>query len=269
MVQKVGGDMLETGAVADNPTGFTAGNYPRVASDGTLEERTPTQVRADIGAGTGTVTSVAVANATGITWTGSPITTSGTLTPALDATLAAMAGADWAANSLPIGSGADTVAQVTFAANTFPARASTGNLVAKPITDFGLSLVDDANASTARTTLGLVDGTYTPTITNITNVAASTPYLAHYVRIGNQVIVTGLVDIDPTAAAQIEIDISLPVASNFAASTDCSGVTSCGTDPSRAGNVAGNSTTDRARLTFTPTLIDNRTSGYQFMYTVI
>lgn len=77
----------------------------------------------------------------------------------LDATLTALAGANWAANSLAVGSGADTVAQVTFAANTFPARASTGNLVAKTITDFGLSLIDDADASAARTTLGLVIGT--------------------------------------------------------------------------------------------------------------
>lgn len=41
------------------------------------------------GGGSGTVTSVAVADATGITWTGSPITVSGTLTPALSANLQA------------------------------------------------------------------------------------------------------------------------------------------------------------------------------------
>lgn len=75
-----------------------------------------------------------------------------------DATLTALAGANWAANSLAIGSGADTVSQVTFAANTFPARSSSGNLVAKTITDFALTLLDDADAATARTTLGLVSG---------------------------------------------------------------------------------------------------------------
>jgi hypothetical protein len=73
----------------------------------------------------------------------------------LDATLTALAGANWAANSLAVGSGSDTVAQVTFAANSFPARSSSGNLVAKTITDFGLSLIDDTNAAAARTTLGL------------------------------------------------------------------------------------------------------------------
>lgn len=73
----------------------------------------------------------------------------------LDATLTALSGLTIAANSLTIGTAADTFSQTSFAANTFPARASTGNLVAKSITDFGLSLVDDADASTARTTLGL------------------------------------------------------------------------------------------------------------------
>jgi len=73
----------------------------------------------------------------------------------LDATLTALAGLTMAANSLAIGTGADAFTQTTFAANTLPARASTGSLEAKPITDFGLSLIDDAAASNARTTLGL------------------------------------------------------------------------------------------------------------------
>lgn len=73
----------------------------------------------------------------------------------LDATLTALAAANWALNSVPLATGADTVAQTTFAINTFLARASTGNLAAKAITDFGLSLVDDADAPTARATLVL------------------------------------------------------------------------------------------------------------------
>lgn len=77
----------------------------------------------------------------------------GTFQP-LDATLSALAGNNWAANSLPIGSGADTVAQVTFDANTFPARSSVGNLVAKPITDFAFTFLDDANGAAVIATIG-------------------------------------------------------------------------------------------------------------------
>lgn len=72
----------------------------------------------------------------------------------VDPTLNALAGQDWALNALPIGSGADMVSQVAFAANTFPARASTGDLVAKPITDFALTILDDANGPAVRTTIG-------------------------------------------------------------------------------------------------------------------
>jgi hypothetical protein len=71
-----------------------------------------------------------------------------------DPTLMALAATDWALNSFPIGSGADTVAQVAFGINTFPARGSTGNLVPKTITDFGLSLLTSIDNAAARSTLG-------------------------------------------------------------------------------------------------------------------
>lgn len=93
------------------------------------------------GAATPTFRSLVVADGTGVF-------------QGFDATLTALAGANWAANALPIGTGADTLSQTSFAANTFPARASTGNLVAKTITDFGLSQADDADAAAGRTTLG-------------------------------------------------------------------------------------------------------------------
>lgn len=74
---------------------------------------------------------------------------------ASDATLTAFAALTITSNSITIGTGADAFSQTAFVANTFPARASTGSLEQKTISDFGLSLVDDADASTARTTLGL------------------------------------------------------------------------------------------------------------------
>lgn len=68
-----------TPAVGDNDTSIATTAWVKLQGYGT-------------GAGTGTVTSVAVANATGITWTGSPITTSGTLTPTLSANLQSWSG---------------------------------------------------------------------------------------------------------------------------------------------------------------------------------
>lgn len=75
-----------------------------------------------------------------------------------DATLTALAGLTISANSLIVGTGADAFTITTFGANTFPARSSTGNIAAKTVTDFALTLLDDTTAADARTTLGLVAG---------------------------------------------------------------------------------------------------------------
>lgn len=73
----------------------------------------------------------------------------------LDTTLTNLASQNWVLNSMPVGSGSDTVVQLALGLNTFPARSSSGNVAAKSITDFGLSLLDDASNSIARNTLGL------------------------------------------------------------------------------------------------------------------
>ncbi len=73
----------------------------------------------------------------------------------LDNTLTALAGLTVSANGLLQGTGADSFQLTTFNANTFPARASTGDLAAKPITDQALALLDDATAAAQRTTLGV------------------------------------------------------------------------------------------------------------------
>lgn len=72
----------------------------------------------------------------------------------LDSTLTALSGQNWVADAIPVGTGTDTVIQVSFGANTFPAKGSVGSLAAKPVSDFGLSLIDDVDAATARATLG-------------------------------------------------------------------------------------------------------------------
>jgi hypothetical protein len=73
----------------------------------------------------------------------------------LDATLNALAALTIAANSLSIGTGVDAFNQITFGANTFPARASTGSLIAKTISDDALAFLAAANDAAMRTELGL------------------------------------------------------------------------------------------------------------------
>lgn len=134
-------------AVAAAP-GASGGTDVAVADGGTGSS-TASGARTNLGLGT------AATHATGDYEVAGAAAAAQSASQPVDATLTALAAANWAANAVPIGSGADALSQTTFAANTFPARSSSGNLVAKTITDFGLSLVDDAAASNARTTLGL------------------------------------------------------------------------------------------------------------------
>lgn len=156
---------LNSPALTGTPTAPTAApgtNTTQVASTAFVEARVAQVINA-APAALDTLQELATALGNDASFA-STVTTSLAGKQPLDATLTALAGANWAANALPIGSGADTVSQVSFAANTFPARSSAGNLVAKTITDFGLSLVDDANAAAGRVTLGVVaaaDSTWT------------------------------------------------------------------------------------------------------------
>ena len=67
-------------------------------------------------------------------------------------------------------------------------------------------------------------GTYTPTLTNVTNVTGSTSASFQYMRVGNVVTVSGVLKIQPTAVnTNTELGISLPVASNFTDISNCGG----------------------------------------------
>lgn len=86
-------------------------------------------------------------------------------------------------------------------------------------------------------------GTYTPTLTNAANVAASTAYTCQFLRIGDMVTVSGKVDVDPTSAATLtRLQLSLPFASNFADDGDCGGA-------AFASGVAGQGAAMRADVT--------------------
>ncbi len=71
---------------------------------------------------------------------------------------------------------------------------------------------------------GISATTYTPTLTNTTNVTSSTAKNCTYTRIGNIVTVTGSLGIVTTLAVSTVIEISLPIASNIGALTDLNGL---------------------------------------------
>jgi hypothetical protein len=89
--------------------------------------------------------------------------------------------------------------------------------------DNSTKVATTAYVATALT--NLTSGTYTPTLTGVVNVAASAPFACMYTRVGSIVTVSGILSIDPTAAATFtSIRISLPIASNLSTGLDAAGI---------------------------------------------
>tara|TARA_R110000868_G_scaffold340880_1_gene601723 strand:+ start:3603 stop:4025 length:423 start_codon:yes stop_codon:yes gene_type:complete len=115
----------------------------------------------------------------------------------------------------------------------------------------------------------IISGTYTPTVTAGTNVAATTARLCQYMRVGNVVTVGGQCDIDPTAAGATNWTVSLPIASAFTTAFSCGG-TGASTAASTGGvYVEAEPATDTAIFIFTAVSIANQTISFSFSYLII
>jgi len=115
----------------------------------------------------------------------------------------------------------------------------------------------------------VISGTYTPTATNTTNIAASTPALAQYIRVGSVVTVSGEVSIDPTATGDILLGLTLPIASNIGATSDLSG-TAATSNGAGYGAVFGDAANDRASIAGSaPVDATARVWRYTFTYRII
>lgn len=112
-------------------------------------------------------------------------------------------------------------------------------------------------------------GQYTPTLTNVANVAASTAYQCQYLRVGGTVFVSGLVDVDPTAVGAVQLGISLPVASNFGAVEDCAGVAASSGVAGQSAAIAGDAANNRAEMQWVAVDVANRPMYFTFGYQVI
>lgn len=97
----------------------------------------------------------------------------------------------------------------------------------------------------------LAAGTYTPTLTNGTNVSSSTASSCQYMRVGNTVTVSGKVNVSPTTIGATLLGISLPIASSIANDNECGGTGTVGNTTDLFGSIRGDATNDRAELFFT------------------
>lgn len=126
---------------------------------------------------------------------------------------------------------------------------------------------DSIHATMGGTTLA--HGTYTPSLTHVQNIIGSTAYVCQYLRVGNTVTVSGRIDIDPDVTVTITyIDMSLPIASAFTASTQAAGT--IGSDGlNESGTIKAESTNDRVQITLFPTSVASRNCYFTYTYQVL
>lgn len=116
------------------------------------------------------------------------------------------------------------------------------------------------------TTGVLLSGTYLPTLTAVTNVAATTAYNCQYMRVGNVVNVSGKLDVDPTIVAATVVGISLPIASTLSAAEKCSGVGASNAIVSESAAIDGDTVNNRAQMDWITTSLANHTMYFSFQY---
>lgn len=112
-------------------------------------------------------------------------------------------------------------------------------------------------------------GTWTPTLSNTTNVAASTAYACNYLRVNDTVICSGVVNIDPTTGLVATLlGISLPVASDFTTVYQCRGTANSAGAGDHA-EILADATNNRASLSWYPPDGVARNLSFIFMYRVV
>lgn len=163
-----------------------------------------------------------------------------------------------------------------------PGYDSIANLVANTISlkNAGLAncesielLADDVqiggDSSATLNTNGVVySGTYTPTLTNSTNIASSTVYPCSYIRVGQEVIVKGrVVAAAGTVGTGALFFMQIPIVSNFTETYQCSGVFH--TDIQVGGQIYGDTSLDKAAFLFSPIGTTSNSYRFMFMYSLV
>lgn len=115
----------------------------------------------------------------------------------------------------------------------------------------------------------LASGTYTPTLTNVLNLDASTAFQCQYLRVGAVVTVSGQFSVDPTATGLTRLGISLPIASNFGATSDLGGCANSIAVASESAGIHADTTNDRAQVNWITTTTANNSMYFTFTYEVI
>ena len=136
---------------------------------------------------------------------------------------------------------------------------------------YGTAIHNNVGVVTGTTNQYIASGTYTATLTNTTNVAASTAYQAQWIRVGNVVTVSGKFDLDATLSASTatELGMSLPIASNFTAEENLGGDASTDAVASAVARIKADATNDRASIVFKAISVSNDSYAFTFTYLIL
>ena len=178
-----------------------------------------------------------------------------------------------ALNRIALGAGASANTDYQFAlpdnVTSFKFR---GNSFQLPSSDGSANAVLQTNGAGVLS-FGLVldASTYTPSLTNVTNVTASTAFICQYMRIGSVVTVSGKVNIDPTAAAATpaELGMSLPIASNFTTEEQCGGTAVSEIASTYPVRILADAVNNRASFKFLAGTTSNDSYSFTFTYQII
>jgi hypothetical protein len=112
----------------------------------------------------------------------------------------------------------------------------------------------------------MISDVYTPTLTNTTNIASSTPAICQYFQIYNVLTVSGQVTIQATATGACNLKMTLPVASKFTFSGQAAGTFATTTAGGTAqGAILADITNDQLEFRFNAT--DTASTVYSFTAT--
>lgn len=113
-------------------------------------------------------------------------------------------------------------------------------------------------------------GTYTPTLTNTTNITSSTASVCQYMQTYSTVVVSGQVTVQATASGACNLKMTLPVASNFTSSGQAAGVIVTTTAGGTAfGAVLANVANDQFEFRFTATNTASTVYSFTVTYQIV
>lgn len=111
-------------------------------------------------------------------------------------------------------------------------------------------------------------GTWTPTLTNTTNVAASTAYACQYLRVGSTVNFSGKFSLDATSTGDTVLGMSIPIPSAFSQEYHAGGVAASHAVQQSAA-IFADATNDRLTIRLTITDTTNRDWFFSGSYQII